>query len=47
VGREFQRRMKLAFDAQGIEIGYPNVYADRPTPLTDGADNPTPVATRQ
>jgi moderate conductance mechanosensitive channel len=46
VGREFQRRMKLAFDAQGIEIGYPNVYADRPTALTEGADNPTPVATQ-
>ena len=29
VGREFQRRLKLAFDEQGIEIGYPNVSADR------------------
>jgi small-conductance mechanosensitive channel len=29
VGREFQRRLKLAFDSQGIEIGYPNVHADR------------------
>lgn len=47
VGREFQRRLKLAFDAQGIEIGYPNVYADRPAPLTDGAENHAPVATRQ
>jgi small conductance mechanosensitive channel len=45
VGREFQRRLKLAFDAQGIEIGYPNVSADRPTPAPDGrddADAPTP-----
>jgi small conductance mechanosensitive channel len=47
VGREFQRRLKLAFDAQGIEIGYPNVYADRPAPLTDGAENHAPVAARQ
>jgi small conductance mechanosensitive channel len=38
VGREFQRRMKLAFDAQGIEIGYPNVSADRPPPVPDGQD---------
>jgi small-conductance mechanosensitive channel len=29
VGREFQRRLKLAFDGHGIEIGYPNVQADR------------------
>ena len=35
VGREFQRRLKLAFDAQGIEIGYPNVYADRATSSPD------------
>lgn len=38
VGREFQRRLKLAFDAQGIEIGYPNVYADRPTTGADGRE---------
>ena len=31
VGREFQRRLKLAFDNHGIEIGYPNIQADRPT----------------
>jgi small conductance mechanosensitive channel len=36
VGREYQRRLKLAFDAQGIEIGYPNVYADRPNTPTEG-----------
>jgi small conductance mechanosensitive channel len=29
VGREFQRRMKLAFDSHGVEIGYPNIDADR------------------
>jgi small conductance mechanosensitive channel len=40
VGREFQRRLKLAFDAQGIEIGYPNVFADRTT-----APEPEPATT--
>lgn len=44
VGREFQRRLKLAFDAHGIEIGYPNVYADRAPPITDGRDNPASPA---
>jgi len=29
VGREFQRRLKLAFDRDRIEIGYPNIEADR------------------
>ncbi len=29
VAREFNRRLKGAFDAAGIEIGYPNVGADR------------------
>jgi small-conductance mechanosensitive channel len=29
VGREFQRRLKLEFDRRGIEIGYPNIQADR------------------
>jgi small-conductance mechanosensitive channel len=29
VGREFQRRLKLSFDRHGIEIGYPNIQADR------------------
>ena len=29
VGREYKRRLKLAFDREGIEIGYPNLYADR------------------
>ncbi len=29
VGREYQRRLKLAFDAEGIEIGHPNIDADR------------------
>ena len=29
IAREFNRRLKGAFDAAGIEIGYPNVGADR------------------
>jgi small conductance mechanosensitive channel len=29
IGREFQLRMKLAFDDHGVEIGYPNIDADR------------------
>lgn len=29
VAREFNRRLKQAYDAAGIEIGYPNVGADR------------------
>ena len=29
VGREFNRRLKLAFDAARVEIGYPTVQADR------------------
>ncbi|MBS0411179.1 MAG: mechanosensitive ion channel family protein [Proteobacteria bacterium] len=29
IGREFNRRLKRAYDAAGIEIGYPNVGADR------------------
>ena len=51
VGREFQRRLKLAFDARGIEMGYPNVYADRTPPAADGreeAEAPAPaLATNQ
>ena len=39
VAREFQRRLKLAFDARGTEMGYPNVYADRAPPAPDGHDN--------
>jgi len=39
VGREFQRRLKLAFDARGTEMGYPNVYADRTPPAPDGHDD--------
>ena len=30
VGREFNRRLKLAFDDARVEIGYPTVQADRP-----------------
>ena len=29
VGRELNRRLKQAYDAADIEIGYPNVVADR------------------
>jgi len=29
IGREFNRRLKQAYDSAGIEIGYPNVGADR------------------
>jgi small-conductance mechanosensitive channel len=39
VAREYQRRLKLAFDAQGVEIGYPNVSADRAPPAPDGHDD--------
>lgn len=50
VSREFQRRMKLAFDTQGIEIGYPNVSADRSAPAPDDRDTvepkPEPATTR-
>jgi small conductance mechanosensitive channel len=42
VAREFQRRLKLAFDAQGIEIGYPTVSTDRTTRAPDGHDDPAP-----
>jgi small conductance mechanosensitive channel len=44
VAREYQRRLKLAFDEQGIEIGYPNVYADRDatTATGEGREETTP-----
>lgn len=38
VGREFQRRLKLAFDRHGIEIGYSNVQADRQVMAERGRD---------
>jgi small conductance mechanosensitive channel len=46
VARELNRRLKLAFDDQGIEIGYPNVYADRTSPAPDSegdSNTPTPA----
>jgi small conductance mechanosensitive channel len=46
VARELNRRLKPAFDDQGIEIGYPNVYADRTSPTPEGEDDsktPTPA----
>jgi small-conductance mechanosensitive channel len=36
VGREFNLRIKTAFDAAQIEIGYPQVQADR-SPASDDA----------
>ena len=43
VGREYQRRLKLAFDEHHIEIGYPNVSADRAPPAPDGHDDAAEV----
>ena len=45
VAREFQRRLKLAFDTHGIELGYPNVSADRTPPAPNGHDTPAPAET--
>lgn len=45
VGREFNRRLKLAFDEAHVEIGYPTVHEDRL--LVEGrdhADAPVPAA---
>ena len=38
VGREFNLMLKTAFDQEGIEIGYPQVQADRDAASRDGAD---------
>ncbi|HTX49687.1 MAG TPA: mechanosensitive ion channel family protein [Caulobacteraceae bacterium] len=38
VQREYNRRLKLAFDAAHVEIGYPNVQADRS--FVDGRGDP-------
>jgi small conductance mechanosensitive channel len=43
VGREYKRRLKLAFDREGVEIGYPNISADRPArDDSEDGDQPPP-----
>jgi small conductance mechanosensitive channel len=40
VGREYNRRIKLAFDAAGIEIPYPHMRLVMPDPIRTEAPQP-------
>jgi small-conductance mechanosensitive channel len=43
IAREFRERLKLAFDKEGVEIGYPNLPADRAIIPKHDAEQETPA----